>query len=176
MHDHDCGHNHKHGEVCTHDHGRAGEAPCDDCAKDHAHGASDPHVWLSAHNAAVMAENIAKALSEADPAGAAVYAANLEALKRKLREGEEYAKKSLAPYAGREFYVYHPAFGYFAKMVDLRQEAIELGGREATPKRLSEIIRRALENRVRVVFVQPQFNPNSARALGQCHRRQGRAA
>lgn len=100
------------------------------------------------------------------PPGAAVYAANLEALKRKLREGEEYAKKSLAPYAGREFYVYHPAFGYFAKMVDLRQEAIELGGREATPKRLSEIIRRALENRVRVVFVQPQFNPNSARALG----------
>ena len=51
-------------------------------------------------------------------------------------------------------------------MVNLRQEAIELGGREATPKRLSEIIRRALENRVRVVFVQPQFNPNSARALG----------
>ena len=166
VHDHDCGHDHKHGEVCTHDHDRAGEAPCDDCAKDHAHGASDPHVWLSAHNAAVMAENIAKALSEADPAGAAVYAANLEALKRKLREGEEYAKRSLAPYAGREFYVYHPAFGYFAKMVNLRQEAIELGGREATPKRLSEIIRRALENRVRVVFVQPQFNPNRARALG----------
>lgn len=160
-HDHSSDHDH----ASEHDHESA--HICDSSEKDSAHGSSDPHVWLSAHNAIIMAENIAKALTEADPAGGTLYAANLDALKRKLWESGEYAKRSLAPYAGREFYVYHPAFGYYAKMVDLRQEAIELGGREATPKRLSEIIKRALANHVKVVFVQPGFNPNSARALGE---------
>lgn len=166
VHDHACAHSHGPGEVCTDDHG-APEAACDACAKDHAHGAFDPHVWLSAGNASVIADNIAKALSEADPEGAAVYAANLGALKRKLAESGEYAKRELAPFAGREFFVYHPAFGYFAKMAGLKQSAIELGGREATTGRLSEIIRRARAGGVRVVFVQPQFNPTSARALGK---------
>ena len=63
--------------------------------------------------------------------------------------------------------VAHPAFGYFAHMTGLGQAAIELGGREATPAHLAGIIRRAREHGVRVIFVQPQFNPASARALSQ---------
>lgn len=134
---------------------------------DHDHGALDPHVWLSMDNAAIIADNIAKALTEADPKGAAVYAANLAALKTRLADAKGYAVKALAPYAGREFYVYHPAFGYFAKSVGLKQMGIELGGREATPARLAEVIRQAKKHHVKVVFVQPQFNPSSARALGE---------
>ncbi len=138
---------------------------CDACAEGHAHGALDPHVWLSTHNAVVMAENIAKAFSQADPEGAAVYAKNLAAVKGKLAESQAYAERELASYAGREFYVYHPAFGYFAKSIGLKQVAIELGGREATPAQLAEVIQRAKESKVTVIFVQPQFNPSSARAL-----------
>ena len=166
VHDHECAHHHNPGEVCTDDH-VAEEAPCDVCAEDHAHGAFDPHVWLSADNAVVIAGNIAKTFKEADPEGAAVYDANLAALKRKLAESGAYARRELAPYAGREFFVYHPAFGYFAKMTGLKQAAIELGGRETTSGRLAEIIKKAREHGVRVVFVQPQFNPASARALGE---------
>lgn len=155
-------HDHKHGEISAgeHQHG-------DSCAEGHAHGAYDPHVWLSTHNAAVMADNIAKAFTKADPEGAAVYAANLAALKKKLAESQAYAEKELAPYRGREFFVYHPAFGYFAKSVGLKQVAIELGGREATPAHLASVIKRAKEGNVKVIFVQPQFNPTSARALGK---------
>jgi len=140
----------------------------DDCRDDdEPQGALDPHIWLSADNAAVIAENIAKALTEADPKGAAVYTANLAALKKKLASALAYAKKELKPYAGREFFVYHPAFGYFAKSVGLKQVAIELGGREATAKQLAAVIERARKDKVKVVFVQPQFNPTSARALGK---------
>ncbi len=166
IHDHECAHHHKPGEVCTDDHSGE-EAACSACAEDHAHGAFDPHVWLSADNAAVIAGNIAKAFQEADPEGASYYEANLAALKKKLAESGAYARNELAPYAGKGFFVYHPAFGYFAKMTGLRQEAIELGGREATTGRLAEIIKLAREHGVRVVFVQPQFNPASARALGE---------
>jgi zinc transport system substrate-binding protein len=132
----------------------------------HDHGAFDPHVWLSMDNAAVIADHIARALTEADPKGAAVYAANLAALKKKLADAGSYAANTLKPYAGREFYVYHPAFGYFAKSVGLKQVGIELGGREVTPAHLAEVIKKAKADKVKVVFVQPQFNPSSARALG----------
>ena len=143
-----------------HDHGH-------DADHHHDHGELDPHVWLSMDNAAVIAGHIAKALTEADPKGAEVYAANLAALKQKLADAGSYAAKTLAPYAGREFYVYHPAFGYFAKSVGLKQVGIELGGREVTPAHLARVIKQAKAEKVTVVFVQPQFNPSSARALGE---------
>lgn len=125
----------------------------------------DPHVWLSMENAAVIAANICAALCEADPAHADEYRRNLAALQKELAETDGYVKKELAPWSGREFFVYHPAFGYFARMSGLRQVAVELGGREATPRHLADVIRRARETGVRVVFVQPQFNPTSSRAL-----------
>ncbi len=127
----------------------------------------DPHVWLSMENAAAIAANICDALSEADPEHAAEYRANLAVLQKELAGTGEYVKNELAPWRGREFFVYHPAFGYYADMAGLRQVAVELGGREATPRHLAEVIRGAREAKVRVVFVQPQFNPASSRALAE---------
>ncbi|MDR0932468.1 MAG: zinc ABC transporter substrate-binding protein [Victivallales bacterium] len=144
-HDHDAGHKHD-------DH-------------DHEAGSPDPHIWLSADNAVIIAKNIADALTQADPAGASVYTANFEAIKARLQESGNYAKTELAPYANRAFFVYHPAFGYFAKMTNLVQISIELEGRETTAARLAEIIKHAREEKVKVVFVQPRFNPTGAKAL-----------
>lgn len=144
-----CGHEHDH----DHDHGR-----------DHDEKL-DPHIWLDAENACRMAENIRDAFSAADPGRAALYRENCELAVCRLRDRASMLRKRLAPFAGRSFYVYHPAFGYFAKMLGLRQEAVELGGREVTPARLAEVIRKARLDKVRVLFVQPQFSPASSRAL-----------
>lgn len=151
---------HQHAEDPHAGHAHAPGEPCSD-------DGLDPHVWLSLDNAVRIAENIEKAYAALDPAHAAVYRANREALSREFTALEQEVKRELAPYAGAEFYVYHPAFGYFAHMTGLGQAAIELGGREATPAHLAGIIRRAREHGVRVIFVQPQFNPASARALAQ---------
>lgn len=158
------------GASCEHEHAHAADPHAG-----HAHGPGepcsddglDPHVWLSLSNAIRIAENIEKAYAALDPAHAAVYRANREALAGEFAALEKEVKHELAPYAGQEFYVYHPAFGYFAQMTGLGQAAIELGGREASPAHLAGIIRRAKEHNVRVIFVQPQFNPASARALSQ---------
>ena len=83
----------------------------------------------------------------------------------KMRKCHENMLKRLAPYKGRTFFVYHPAFGYFANLYGLEQRAIELGGREATPARMASVIREARKAGVKVVFVQKQFNPASAKAL-----------
>lgn len=153
-----CGHDHhehhKHHDHCEH--------------HDHHHHdeeALDPHVWLSVDNACRMAENIRDDLAAADPARAGIYRENCRKLVAELRECENELKTRLRPYAGRRFYVYHPAFGYFAKMLDLRQEAVELGGREVTASRLPEIIRAARRDNVRTIFTQPQFNPAAVAAL-----------
>ena len=144
-----------------------GEAhDCDEHSRDgHDHGAMDLHVWLSPANASAIAENICRALSEADPAGREYYEANLAALKKEFADAQAYAEKELEPWRGREFFVYHPAFGYFGHVTGLRQVAVELEGREATPAHLLEIIRKARAENVKVIFVQPQFNPGSTRAL-----------
>jgi len=146
------GHDH-HGHDHHHDH---------DC--DEGDG-MDPHVWLDVDNACRMAENIRDEFCAVDPARAAVYRENCGRLIRELRELGARLRAELQPFAGRSFYVYHPAFGYFAKMCGLNQEAVELGGREVTPARMAEIVRRARRDNVRTLFVQPQFSPSATRAL-----------
>ena len=111
-------------------------------------GSGDPHVWLSPLNCAIMARCAAEELAKVMPA-----------------YNHESMLKTLAPYKGRSFFVYHPAFGYIASLYGLRQKAIELGGREATPTRMAAVIREARQQQVKTVFVQKQFNPASAKAL-----------
>ena len=147
------------------------EVSCTDHDHDHEHkhdgDTLDPHVWLDAENACRMAENIRDDLSELDPVNAEKYRRNCRELTEDLRRRAAAIRERLLPYRGRCFYVYHPAFGYFARMTGLRQEAIELGGREVTPSRLAQIIRQARRDDVKVVFVQPQFSPSGSRALAR---------
>jgi zinc transport system substrate-binding protein len=125
----------------------------------------DPHVWLSPVNCAVMAEKAAEELAKAAPEYKTEFRRNAERFSQRMRRLHETLLKRLAPCKGMSFFVYHPAFGYFAELYGLRQKAIELGGREASPARMAAVIREARKAGVKVVFVQKQFNPASAKAL-----------
>jgi len=125
----------------------------------------DPHAWLSPRNARIMAATIARALSAADPAGAADYRANLGALQDDLDRLDAGLAETLAPLKGKSFFVYHPAFGYFADAYGLRQAPVEIEGKEPAARQLAALVRRAKAEGVRVIFVQPQFSARSARAL-----------
>lgn len=127
----------------------------------------DPHVWMSLPSLSVMADVVEQALSAADPDGAAGYRANRELYQRGLAEAHERVTQKLAPFRGKTFYVYHPVFGFFAKDYDLNQGVVELDGKSPSPKQLLGLIRRAREEDVRVVFVQPQFSDKSARILAE---------
>ena len=141
------------------------------CAGHHHHhhndASLDPHIWLSCANAKAMAENICRALSETDPANTAVYQKNFQKIAAELDKTAANNKKLLEPYKGREFFVYHPAFGYFADEAKMLQRPVEINGREATAAQLAEIIRDAKNKGVKTIFVQPQFNPKTAEVLAQ---------
>jgi len=144
-------------------------AACGEQGHEHAEeayaGEPDPHVWLSPPLLKVMARNIAEALEQADPANARAYRTNLAALSARLDALHEKISRLLAPYRGRAFYVFHPGFGYFADAYGLQQVAVEAGGRSPTPKQLQALIEQAREDRIKVVFVQPQSPQQSAQVI-----------
>ena len=132
-----------------------------------SHDDHDPHVWLSPANAIRIAENICTELIELDPDGKEFYVKNLVVLKEKLSALDAEIADQLEPFAGKSFFVYHPAFGYFADAYKLKQRAIELNGREASAADLAQIIREAKAADIHTVFVQEQFNPRNANALAR---------
>lgn len=132
----------------------------------HEHGGEpDPHLWLNPRLVKIMAADICASLKDLDPAHARDYEANLRAFLEDLDELDSRIAAALTPLAGREFFVYHGAFSYFAHAYGLKQVAVQIGGKEPGAKRLAALIERAKKGNVRVIFVQPQFSTASAEAV-----------
>ncbi len=126
---------------------------------------ADPHVWLSPPLLKIQAANIAEALQQAYPAGAGDYRKNLAALLDEIDALHARIGRALTPYRGRTFYVFHPALGHFGDAYGLEQKAVEAGGRTPTPRRLRALIKQAKADGAKIIFVQPQCNRRSARAV-----------
>jgi zinc transport system substrate-binding protein len=137
--------------------------------KSHAHHAADydPHVWLSPLNLKIQAANVAAALEKADAAHAPEYRANLKKLGAELDSIHEKIAQRMKPFAGRTLFVFHPAFGYFTDCFGLKQEAVEVGGKQPSLRQLRQLMQRAEAAKTKVVFVQPQFDPRSAETVAQ---------
>lgn len=116
-------------------------------------------------NLQLMAADMARAMIAHDPAHSVSYEKNLAATTVILEQLHQKIEQELAPHQGASFYVFHPAFGYFAQTYHLRQQAIETGGKSPTPRQLFSLIAQAKKNKARVIFVQPQFDPKSAQAV-----------
>jgi zinc transport system substrate-binding protein len=145
------------------------ESPQHDNSDGHSHehspGELDPHVWLSPLLLKKQAANIAAALEKIDPGKASIYKDNLSRLNKDLDDVDAKVRSALKPYAGRTFYVFHPAFGYFGDCYQLKQEAIEADGKQPSPKQLRELVQKARSEKVKVIFIQPQFDRHSAQTV-----------
>jgi zinc transport system substrate-binding protein len=128
---------------------------------------ADPHIWLAPPLINIQAQNIAKALIKQDPAHAEAYRANLAGFMDEVEATHGRIKKILSPYKGQAFFVFHPSFGYFGDTYGLIQGAVEMGGKSPTPKQLSQLIEKATADKVKIIFVQPQFNQKSAMAVAE---------
>ncbi|MDP3479749.1 MAG: zinc ABC transporter substrate-binding protein [Desulfoprunum sp.] len=136
--------------------------------KDHGgHTGDDPHVWLSPVNLQIMAKEMAAALVAADPENTTIYERNLARITAELAQLHLVLQKELAPYKGAAFYVFHPSFGYFAKEYNLRQQAVEIAGKSPSPRQLSALIGMARQDKMKIIFVQPQFDTKSAQTVAQ---------
>lgn len=127
----------------------------------------DPHVWTSPPLAKHMIRAIRDKLVELDPAHAQDYQQNFAAYGNELDALDREIRRRLDPLKYRRFMVFHPAWGYFADTYGLVQVPIEREGKEPGGRALSALVERAARERVRVVFVQPQFDKRTAAQLAQ---------
>ena len=160
-----------HGEK-GHDHeakadsARHGEEPQDVPIGDIAAG-KDPHIWMNPMLVKKQAATMADALGELVPAHAARFRENYEQFARNLDQLHDRLKTLLVPLAGHNFFVFHPAFGYLADAYGLHQIPVETMGRSPKGKELSAFIKLARQEKVRVIFVQPQFDQEAARKIAR---------
>lgn len=132
---------------------------------EHADHDRDPHLWLSPRLAAKQAAIIRDAMCEKYPEHAVAFRRNAAALSAELGVLDVKIATALAGLKGRTFFVFHPAFGYFAAAYGLRQEAVETGGKNPSLRNINRLIAKAKADEVRVIFVQPQFSTQAARTI-----------
>ena len=127
----------------------------------HRRGAFDMHIWLDPVNAGAMARAIAGALSKADPTNAGTYAANTQALLRRLEEFTRQTAAEVAPIRGKPFIVFHDAYRYFEDRFGLTAAGSSVVSPDRSPgvRRISELRDKIRELGVTCVFAEPQFEP-----------------
>ena len=134
----------------------------------HDHGILDPHVWLSPPLAKRQAQNILAAFRETDPTHASVYEANFSAFISEIDALDARLKEMFSGYGEpARFMVFHPSWGYFARAYGLEQIPIEIEGKDPKPAQLREMIELAREEKIGVLFVQPQFSTRSAELIAR---------
>ena len=134
--------------------------------KDH-HGEPDPHIWLSPTLVMIQARTIRNALQEIDPAHRSVYDANYKAFVSALVDLDAELRNTFADKQGFQFMVFHPSWGYFAHTYGLNQVAVEIEGKDPKPAQLKELIEHAKANKIKIIFVQPQFSSKSAKLVAK---------
>ncbi|MEM7178066.1 MAG: zinc ABC transporter substrate-binding protein, partial [Pseudomonadota bacterium] len=140
------------------DHKEGEDDHADEDEHGHHHGAFDPHAWQSLANGEIYARNIAKALSTADPANAASYAANAEAYIAEMQalDAEILTMVSALPEESRTIVTSHDAFGYFAARYGLTFEAPQGLSTESEPSAadVAEMITQIRDENISAVFVE----------------------
>lgn len=125
-------------------------------------GTPDPHTWLSPVLAKAQVQSIADSLVGLYPEQADFFKKNTKDLLEEIARLDARLRELLQDSRGRQFMVYHPAWGYFAREYGLQQVPVEIEGKQPKPAQLQKLIERARRLGVRVIFVQPQFSRKSA--------------
>ncbi|MGC1120566.1 MAG: zinc ABC transporter substrate-binding protein [Candidatus Methanofastidiosia archaeon] len=130
------------------------------------HGGTDPHIWLSPKNAAIMVENIYQGLVKVDPDSTDYYTENKERYLQELETLDREIREAL-PESLTTIMVYHPSWGYFCREYGLEQIPIEREGKEPTPQDIAHLIDLAKKEHITVIFVSPQVNRQPAEVIAR---------
>ncbi|HWX04659.1 MAG TPA: metal ABC transporter substrate-binding protein [Bradyrhizobium sp.] len=124
---------------------------------------ADPHAWQSVANAKIYVANIRDALRGADPADAAIFAANTQAYLTKLDALDREVREAIAhiPEQRRKVISTHNAFGYFAAAYGI--EFIAPVGvsteSEASARDIAGIISQIKAQKIPAVFLENISDP-----------------
>jgi zinc transport system substrate-binding protein len=134
---------------------------------DHAHQQTDPHIWLSPKNAAIIATGVAHRLAEIDPENRDSYKHNLSRFVARLQQLDQQLSTRLSLFQDREYFVFHDAYQYFENHFGLKPlGALAIDpNRRPGARRLTEIKKRIRQSAVQCIFTEPQFEPRLVQVL-----------
>jgi len=128
----------------------------------------DPHTWMDPNNVIIWTQNIAAALSTADPAHATDYRANADVYVASLRDLDTWIRSEVVqiPLQNRLLVADHAVLGYFAARYGFTQEGTITGSfsSEAAPsaRELAALEEKIIQSGVRAVFVSEAVNQTLA--------------
>lgn len=132
-------------------------------------GKPNPHAWMSPENALIYVENIRKALTDLDPANAAIYEANARTYSLKIKAEIEPMKAEIAkiPETERFLVTSEGAFSYLAR--DLGMKELYLwpinADSQGTPQQVKAVVDQVIENKIPVVFSESTVSDKPAQQV-----------
>jgi zinc transport system substrate-binding protein len=132
----------------------------------HGHGV-DPHIWLSPKVVRNMATQIYESLCTKYPDQKLTFQDNYNRLATAIDTLQQKAAAIFKQNSQHSFLIYHPALTYFAADYGLEQIAIEDEGKEPSPTHLKKVIDIAKEKKIRLIFIQKQFDLQNAQTIAR---------
>lgn len=133
----------------------------------HEGESQDPHVWMSAENLRIMAENACEALCSIDTVNAEFYKQRLSIFNQSTDSLDAEIKNRLNTLQNRAFLIYHPALGYFARQYGLQQFAVEHDGKEPSAAYMEQLINNCRAEEVGVVFISKEHSGRAAQRVAE---------
>jgi len=119
-------------------------------------GKPNPHAWMSLENALIYVDNIRDALSEHDPANAAIYEANAEAYRAEITATIVPLREAIlaVPEAQRWLVSCEGAFSYLIRDFQMRELYLWPinADQQGTPQQVRAVIDGVRENAIPAVF------------------------
>lgn len=134
-------------------------------------GKPNPHSWMAPANAIIYVENIRRALTEIDPANAAIYAANAAAYTAKLQAIDAPIREKLAtiPADQRWLVSSEGAFSYLIRNYDMKEVYLwpVNADSEGTPQQVRKVIDLVRKNKIPVVFSESTISDKPIRQVAK---------
>jgi manganese/zinc/iron transport system substrate-binding protein len=139
-------------------------------------GAHDPHVWFDVSLWATAVPLVRDRLIAADPAGAAIYRRNAEAIAASLAALHEEVKATLGrvPKEKRVLVTSHDAYSYFGKAYDVEVRGVQgiSTETEAGLREVNEAVDFIVRRKIPALFVETSVNHKTIQQIrADCQRR-----
>lgn len=132
-------------------------------------GRANPHAWMALDSALIYVDNIAQAMSDADPDNAATYRANADAYKARITDTIEPLRNAARalPDDRRWLVTSEGAFSYLARDFGLRELYLWPINADAqgTPQQVRHVIDVMRDNGIGVVFSESTVSDRPARRV-----------
>jgi zinc transport system substrate-binding protein len=126
---------------------------------------NDPHVWLSVNNVKQILIQVEHNLSKIKPAQQTYFKSNLAEYSASLDSVFLSIQKSLQNAKNRHIFVYHNAWNYLARDLNLIVKEIEYGGKKPKLGDLEGHIKSAKSLSINTILADPNLNIESVEII-----------